>query len=160
MAFPICHTDPASTNDATVTHTVGGLYTNGEAGKVFRYVQFKDAVTYAAGQVCTLANAAGTAVTNDISGGSSIGSVVGGICQGVMTADYYGFVQVAGYYATVKTSGADDIAIGEAVFVHGSTDGTCDGASASTFSTGNFGVAVAADSDANNTVAVQIRGLI
>lgn len=126
-------------------------------GKQYMYVKFLDAVPYAAGQVVTRANAAGTSVTNDISGGSSLGSIVEGVVVGVPTQNQYGWVQRTGYYATVKTSGADDIAVGENLFVHGSTDGTCDGASASTWSSGNFGVAVAADVDADNTVAADLR---
>ena len=146
-----------SCNEATASRTLGQLYTDESTGYVYRYVQFKDAVTYAAGQVCTYAVATGlTAVTNDISGGSSIGSIVAGIALRAMTQNYYGFVLVKGFYGTVKTSGADDIAAGENLFVHASTDGTCDGASASTFSSGNFGIAMAADVDADNTVAALV----
>ena len=159
MGFPILALDPTTVNDASPTHTTGMVY-QGLDKKLYRYGQFKDAVTYAAGQVCTIAAVDQTAFTNDISGGSSIGSIVAGICLAVMTQNYYGFVLCSGYYATIKTSGADDIAVGEALFVHSSTDGTCDGASASTFSTGNFGVASVADIDADNTVAGIVRGLV
>lgn len=155
MALPSCGRNPTEVNDQYPTHTVGNLYTYG--GKVWRYVRFRDAVTYVAGHVCTKALKDGTEVTNDISGGSSIGAIVGGICVRVMTQNYYGFVLVHGYYATVKTSGADDIAIGERVFVHGSTDGTCDGVVASTTSSGDFGIAVEADVNADNTVAVEVN---
>lgn len=151
--------DPATAIHTTPEAQLGALYSQ-PGGKIYRYVKFVDAVTYAAGQVCTWADATGTSVTNDISGGSSIGSIVAGVCQAVMTQNSYGYVQVSGYYPTIKTSGADDIAIGENLFVHASTDGTCDGAAASTWSSGNFGVAVAADVDADNTVAGIIRGLI
>lgn len=158
MGYPICHEDPTVCNDDAARATTGVIYSNGD-GKLYRYAQAKDAVTYADGQVCTLAIADGTAVTNDISGGSSIGSIVGGIARRIMTQNYYGYFLVKGYHATVKTSGADDIAIGENVFVHASTDGTCDGGTAATFASGNFGIAVVADVDAANTVAVQVNCL-
>ena len=126
-------------------------------GKKYRYVQFKDAVTYAAGQCVTWADATSlTTVTNDISGGSSIGSIPAGVVLGVPTQNQYGWIQTRGFHATVKTSGADDIAVGENVFVHASTDGTVDGSAASAVTTTALGVAVAADVDADNTVAMII----
>ena len=127
-------------------------------GKRYRYVQFKDAVTYTAGMCCTYADATSlTTVTNDISGGTSIGSVCAGVAVGVPAQNGYGWVQTYGLHTAVRTSGADDIAVGESVVVHGSTDGTVDGASASTYATGELGVAVAADDNDANTVAVFIR---
>ena len=126
-------------------------------GKKYRYVQFKDAVTYAAGQCVTWAVATSlTTVTNDISGGSSIGSIPAGVVLGVPTQNQYGWIQTRGLYTTVATSGADDIAVGENVFVHGSTDGTVDGSAASAVTTTALGACVAADVDAANTVAVYI----
>lgn len=131
---------------------VGTEYDDG-AGKVYVFVKFLDAVTYAAGQVCTYANTTGTSVTNDISGGSSIGNIVRGICLAVQTQNSWGWVQRKGPYATIKTSGADDIAIGESLIVHASTDGTCDGVAAGSTTTASFGIATTADVDADNTVA-------
>lgn len=142
------------TNDAAARYIVGSLHMDLSTGYIYRYVQFKDAVTYAAGQVVTWATATGlTAVTNDLSGGSSIGAIPAGICVRVMTTGYYGFILVSGFYATIKTSGADDIAVGESLIAHASTDGACDGVAAGSTTTASFGVAVAVDVDANNTVA-------
>jgi len=131
---------------------VGTEYDAGN-GKVYAFVKFLDAVTYAAGQVCTYAAADGTSVTNDISGGSSLGSIVRGICLAVQTQNSWGWVQRKGIYSTVKTSGADDIAVGESLIVHASTDGTCDGVAAGSTTTASFGIALVADVDADNTVA-------
>lgn len=139
-------------------HTLGQEITVGN--KTYRYVQFKDAVTYVEGHSLEYADTGLTTVTNDRAGGSSLGRISAGalpIVNGnVPTEGQYGWFQTKGP-ATLLTSGADDIAVGEAVFCHATTDGTCDGASASTFSTGNLGVAVAADVDAANTVLVMLN---
>jgi hypothetical protein len=150
------HDSVTNANDAVARFNVGGLYPSPE-GRWYRYVQFKDAVTYAAGQVVTWAATDQSAVTNDISGGSSLGSIVAGICLRVMTQNYYGFILVSGSYATIKTSGADDIAVGESLIVHASTDGTCDGVAANATTTASLGVALAVDVDADNTVAGFVR---
>lgn len=129
-----------------------------KTGNKYRYVEFKDSVTYAAGQCVTWADGTAlTSVTNDISGGSSIGAIPAGVVVGVPTTTLkYGWILTRGFYATVKTSGADDIAVGENVFVHASTDGTVDGSAASAVTTTALGIAVAADVDADNTVAVYV----
>lgn len=159
MSYPLLGIDPTLVNDVDPTHTPGRIY-SAHDGCLYRYGQFKDAVTYVAGHVCTIAAVDMTAFTNDISGGSSIGSIVAGVAVRVMTQNYYGFVKCAGYHATIVTSGADDIAIGESLIVHGSTDGACDGVAAGSTTTASFGVCVTADIDAANTVAGIIRGLI
>ncbi len=153
MSIPLLWDDPTNINDVAPIGTVGGLYRDESGSKTYRYVQFKDAVTYAAGQVVLWANALGTAVTNDCAGGSSIGIIPAGICVRVMTTAYYGMILVRGIYATIKTSGADDIAIGESLIAHATTDGTCDGVAAGSTTTASFGVALTADIDADNTVA-------
>lgn len=157
MPFPICAVAPATANDASPTHTPGQVYSAGEAGVLYRYGQFKDAVTYAAKQACTLAAADKTAFTNDIAGGSSIGAIAAGVCLGVQTQNYYGFVQITGPCTGVKTTGADDIVIGENVFVSG--DGTVDGSAATAVTTTALGVALADDDNALNTVTVDVRCL-
>lgn len=140
------------TDSANLPCPVNTEYDDG-LGNVYVFVKFLDAVTYAAGQVCTYAVSTGGSVTNDISGGSSIGSIVRGICLAAQTQNSWGWVQRKGRYATVKTSGADDIAIGESLIVHASTDGTCDGVAAGSTTTASFGIAATADVDADNTVA-------
>ena len=145
------------------TSAQGPEYALGETretldGKRYRYVQFKDAVTYVAGHCVTWADATSlTTVTNDISGGSSIGSIPAGVCVGVPAQNGYGWILVRGFHSAVVTSGADDIAVGENVFVHSSTDGAVDGTAASAVTTTALGIAVAADVDAANTVAVFVN---
>jgi hypothetical protein len=155
MSLPSCHVDPTLCNDERAWATPGKLYV--WKGDLYVYAQAKDAVAYADGQSTTLAAADWTAVTNDRSGGSSIGAIPGGIARCVLTQNYYGYFLVRGYHATIKTSGADDIAIGESLIVHASTDGTCDGVAAGSTTTGSFGVATVADVDADNTVAGFVR---
>ncbi len=143
--------DPAQYNHATADPTlvVGGLYEWVANGFIYRYVQFKDAVTYAAGQSVEYAATTGLAVTNDRAGGSSVGRAAAGVVLGVMTQDSYGFILVQGV-ATLATSGADDIAAGETLITHATTDGTVDGVA--TWTLGCIGVALAADVDAADTV--------
>ena len=142
----------ATANDSSARYRAGQLVIDPATGYFYRYVQFKDAVAYADGQSVTWATMM-TAVTNDRAGGSSIGVIPAGVCLRVMTQNYYGFILVRGYHATLATSGADDIVIGESLILHATTDGTCDGVAATATTTASFGFATAADVDAANTVA-------
>ena len=103
----------------------------------------------------------GKSITNDRSGGSSIGNMArgGGLALRVMTQNYYGFALVQGYYPTAVTSGADDIAIAESVILHSSTDGACDGGGAGSTTTASFGTASEADVNADNSVALFVNFL-
>lgn len=159
-------TDPTVANDTIPNATPGGLYfyADPSTGKmqIYRYVQFKDAVTYAAGQVLTFANVTGTAVTNDRSGGSSVSNRPAGICLMVNTQDEYGFILVQGYYSAVVTNGDDDIAAGDSLIVATGTDGACDSVAAATTTvhTLAFGHALEADVDASNTVKAWVCGIL
>ena len=158
MGYPIYDSDPTSVNDPTMRLGAGDLFRFNHAtyGRwILKYVQAKDAVTYAAGQVLTKANVKWTAVTNDIAGGSSIGKTFGGIALAAYTTGNWVFVLVDGYYPTVLTNGDDDIADGVQL-ISGTADGVCDSGTA----THSFGHAIGADVDANNTVAAQICGNI
>ena len=145
--------DPANFDTvAANTHfTDGGRYW--WAGKLYKYGQFKDAVAYVATHALEYAHVDGTTVTNDRAGGGALGRIAAGKATRVHTADYFGFWQVSGP-ATLATSGADDIAVAESVFCHATTDGTVDGASASTYATGQIGVATEADDNTADTVKV------
>lgn len=124
-------------------------------GKEYMYTKFVDAIAYLAGHVVCWKTASCVSVTNDIS--LAVGVIPAGVVVGVPTENTYGWVQTKGPHATIKTSGADDIAIGESLIVHGSTDGCCDGVAAGSTTTASFGVALAVDVDANNTVAGYIN---
>ena len=141
------------------TSTQGPEYVLGETretkdGKKYRYVQFKDAVTYVAGQVCTPANTSWTAVTNDVAGGSSIAATTfAGICVGVPAQNGYGWVQIGGV-ANVRGDGS--VAADEAVVPH-SVDGEAD-----TMAAGeehlSFGRALDADTGSPVTCSVLLNG--
>ena len=150
--------DPSTFDDAAAASdlVVGGLYRWVANGFIYRYVQFKDAVTYAAGHSVEWAAVTGLAVTNDRADGSSVGRAAAGVAMRVHTADYYGFILVEGV-ATLVTSGADDIAAGETVITHATTDGAVDGVA--TWTLGCVGVAVAADVDAADTVVAHVMCL-
>ena len=161
--YPNCPYDPTTTefpDDGRCPVTKGTLYGWQHATYgpwVVKVVKFLDAVAYAAGQSCeaaSLGSAGGASVTNDRSGGSSLGNIAkgGGLALMVNTTAKVGFVLVQGYYPTIKTSGADDIAVGESLILHSSTDGACDGVAAGSTTTASFGTAQIVDVDANDTV--------
>lgn len=152
--YPICHESPAECNDIAARATPGGVYRFDADGDLYRYGQFKDAVTYAANQALSLAAADRTAFTNDISGGSSIGAIPAGVCMRVMTQNYYGYAKITGTVTALKTTGADDIAVGENLFLSG--DGTVDGSAATAITTTAIAVADTVDVDADNTVTAHL----
>lgn len=135
--------DPFSVNDLTPRTTPGMLFDGTDAygfPAKFRYVQFKDAVTYIKGHVCNPESATGTTVTNDRDGGISAATITWGIACRAMTEDYYGYIQVTGK-AVVQTDGG--VAAGEYLVAH-TVDGECD-----TMADGEeeqvFGIALADD---------------
>lgn len=150
---------PITNVDSTPIMAVGTVVWDPAApNKAYKYVKFLDAVTYAAGQSVEYANLALTSVTNDRAGGSSLGRLPAGIATAVHTQNSYGFIQVAGVATDVKTSGADDIAVGEFVITHATGDGQCDGEAS--FGLGAFGVCIEADDNSANTTKVRLIGLL
>lgn len=157
--------DPTTYNKVSNTSQDDGQF-NGTLGTIYDYyhstygkwrvrlVQFKDAVTYAAGQSLQWYDAAKTQVTNDRSGGTGLSFGAAGICLMVNTTAYFGLILTRGKYPTVITNGDDDIAAGDAIIIS-STDGKCDsGTSTPGLYLGN---ATAADVDADDTVAAFIN---
>ena len=147
--------------DRVRTSAQGPEYNLGEmretnTGKRYRYCKFVDAVTYAAGHSVEWANVACTSVTNDRSGGSSLGRMAAGVCVGVPAENGFGWVQTWGPFPLAVTSGADDIAAGENVFVHATTDGAVDGSVATAATVDAIGYALDDDAAAN-TVTLFIR---
>lgn len=122
-------------------------------GKKYRYVQFKDAVTYAAGQCLAPANTAWTAVTNDRAGGSAISTAFGGLCLGAPSQNSYGWVQIGG---VGTCTGDGSVAADEAVVLH-TVDGEAD-----TMAAGEehlvFGTALEADSGSPTNFAILLNG--
>lgn len=138
----------------TALHELGSIV-NGVNGRKYRYVKFLDAVTYAAGHVCTYGTTTAVdqwTVTNDRVGGSSLGAAVAGVLHGtnaVPTQNQYGWIQVAGECVPLGTYAADDT-----VIAHATVDGTAviDAYSAAKASFAPFGYA-------KTSAIVQIRGV-
>lgn len=111
--------------DITARHSMGDLAMS-DNGKIFRYVQFLDAVTYVNGHVCTWAGATAGEykVTNDRAGGSSIaGHGIAGVLQNTeavpSTANgMFGWLQVAG-----ECSPSGTYTAGNHVMPHATNDG-------------------------------------
>lgn len=145
---------PATVNDATPRFRLGQLadYVDATYGpQVLKYVQFKDAVTYAAGHVCTyVSGGAGLTVTNDRSGGSTTGQGVAGISLGTHTQNYYGWVVVEGVCSVKTDTGVafDDFLVAHTV--DGEADTMADGEEEQV-----FGYALAAD--VSDAVVAKVR---
>lgn len=147
-------------NDATAKEELGRI--RWEAGKAYKYVLVEDAAL-ANGDVVEYSDTSEYEVTNDRSGGGSIGRVVAGVAIGVITDAQYGWIQVYGRHTAVKTDGG--VAAGDVLVPHASVDGRADtGTSASTavITAGQrFGFALAADDGTTSigTVVAAIRCL-
>ena len=124
--------------------------------RMWKYVQFNNgagnvasATNMVVGQKIT--DLTGFTVTNDES--DSDLNLIAGVMPIAMTDLYYGWMQVGGYNATIRTNGDDDIAQNDAL-IGSTTDGVCNSVAANTAPTNKvLGWAVAADVDADNTVA-------
>ncbi len=133
--------------------TLGAVYDY--LGKLYKYVQFKDAVTYVAGHTLHAASVDGLAVTNDSAGGSSVAPLICvGIATRVHTEDYYGFMQVSGVVDVVCDG---SVAAGESVTT--GTDGVAD-TMADGVEEQVFGTALEADSGSPVVAAVWLKGLV
>lgn len=124
-----------------------------EEGKVYRYVKRNDAtVAPIAGNLAYHVDGA-WAVCMDVSDVDR--NLVAGVFLSVIADGEYGWIQTGGLYSTVKTNGDDDIALGDAVIASAAGDGTADSTDQDTAPICKVvGFAVAADVDADDTVAV------
>lgn len=160
MKFGPLASGPDLTRYTSVAEYTAGELAFGKDGKVYRYVQFKDAVAYAAGHVCVLAGT-GWQVTNDKSGGSALAGLEAvGIALGVATQNYYGWVQVSGI-ATVLIEGAAVIA-GDRLVVDETNDGAAREIDYTTYAAiqeRNVGIALATIAD-GATGLVLLKGLL
>lgn len=145
----------ASVNDSTPPYPglVGQFYE--KAGIKYQYVQFKaTTTTIANGTPVLWSDKDDFVVSAKIS--DSVRGAPAGIALGTVTAGNYAFIQVRGNHPTVLTNGDDDIAAGDSIIM-GAADGVVDSTAAGTAPTyATFGIASAADVDANNTVAVDL----
>jgi len=115
--MPLLHYDPADCNDSSLKHGLGQKAwfagSPSSAQGEYQYVQFEDAVTYAAGQHVWWDDADGFEVTNDESSAEA-DWVTAGFCMRVMTTTYYGWILKRGYHAAaVKKAGDDSLVPGE-----------------------------------------------
>jgi len=128
MSFPSVDRDPSTVNDESSTAALGHLYyyagsSNAPEG-VYRYVQFKDAVTYVNGHACYVNAISGTQiteVTNDISNalGGTDTSAFAGVCVRVMTENYYGYLLVSGTHDNLTGDGS--VGVGDSIFATATT---------------------------------------
>jgi hypothetical protein len=110
-------------NDATAQFEPGVIWEDGATGKAYRYVLIED-MSVTVGDVLEYSDTSGYEVTKDRSGGASIGRVVAGVAIGSITDAQYGWIQVSGRNASVKTDGA--VTAGQGLVPHASVDGRAD----------------------------------
>lgn len=110
-------------NDATAQEQLGKVFTDETTGNVYRYVLVEDA-NLLKGDVVEYADVSGYEVSKDRSGGASIGRFVAGVAITTITDGQYGWIQVSGVNAYVKTDGG--VAAGDKLVPHASTDGVAD----------------------------------
>ena len=124
-------------------------------GKKYQLVQLTaGAVAGAAGQAVWWHDFDDFVVNNDISDLTTARNQPAGVVLGTVTAGNYCWIQVRGPHSAVKTNADDDIAAGDTLIIAATTDGTVDSVAAGTASTYvPFGIATAADVDADDTVA-------
>lgn len=153
----VARTGFTTANDATDLNQVGTVMIDGSNGKKYRYVQVDDA-NLAANDVVEYANATGTEVSKDVSGGTVVGRAFAGVAVNTITDGNYGWVQVGGL-ATCKVAANTAVLAGARVKT-GSADGVVSTYTATTGSEDySFGTAVANDTattSAAGTVAVMI----
>lgn len=162
MASNKLNTGALFINEGVATFNVATLSLPGQLGmfyekdgKKYQLVLLTaGAVAGAAGQAVWWHDFDDFVVNNDISDLTTARNQPAGVVLGTVTAGNYCFIQVRGPYATVKTNADDDIAAGDTLIIAATTDGTVDSVAAGTASTYvPFGIATAADVDADDTVA-------
>jgi len=152
----VARTGFTAANDETDLNEVGSKMI-GADGKVYQYQQVEDAAL-AANDVLEYANATGTEVTKDVTGGSSVGHGFAGVALNTVTDAYFTWVQVGGL-ATCKVAANAAVLAGARVYT-GTADGCVATYAATTGSEDyTFGTAVANDTATTSTagtVAVMI----
>lgn len=163
---------PTSVFTSTQKAPLGTKVVDG-MGRTWRYVLFRDAITYAAKQACTWEKKDGWEVTNDVSD-SEDAEDLAGIVNGVATENSYGYLQTGGRVDdALKAAGDDTIAIGIRLRAHASTDGVLASLTQAASTAGNptnaelvnlsdqvakgYAIAVEASVDANDTVSVDLH---
>ncbi len=126
--------------------------------KTYRYVRASVTAATSNGIClsCHVRNTGCTMVTNDISLGGI--NLPAGVAIGVITDQYYGWIQIGGYHSAIDTDAGDDLVDGDWAILHASTNGVCDRTAGGTAAVSKpIGVCVADDVDADDTVAVLLN---
>jgi len=120
--------------------------------RYYKYVQAASDTTVANGTALAYTDYTRTVASSDRTDTNV--NLPAGVGIGVITASYYGWIQIKGYHAAVATDAGDDIAVTDALILHATTDGVVDRTAAGTAPLYNpIGWAYAADVDAADTVA-------
>lgn len=151
---------PLDANDSTQKETLGILRTEWNTTdsclKTYKYVQAASDTTVANGTALGHSDTLGHVASSDCTDYDENQPL--GVGIGAITASYYGWIQVAGYHPAVLTNGDDDIADGDNIILDATSDGVVDSVAAGTAPTDSLlGIAVAADVDADDTVAVMLK---
>lgn len=160
------HTRYASSADFEKLGQLGEVYwVNGKPYKLVQVHTDCASDVIAAGHVLywtatenVVTNKKSTAVSNSADNycGIAPSDLAASVPESTSSVTYYMLMQVGGRNSAVVTNGDDDIAAGDEVIAVG--DGTCDSAAAGVDIKATFiGIAAAADVDASNTVAVNMR---
>lgn len=163
------HTRYATSDDAEKLGQLGAV--SYISGIPYKLVQVHTACTGAAADVITGGDvlyytATANVVTNDRSeavsdsadhyAGIAPSDLASTVPESTASITYFMLMQVGGRHSAVLTNGDDDIVAGVQIIASG--DGTCDSAASGTDIKPNFiGTAAAADVDATNKVAVNMR---
>ncbi|MCP4527472.1 MAG: hypothetical protein GY833_16385 [Aestuariibacter sp.] len=152
--------DVVTSSSTTKLYKLGTFRHEASSGKDYRYVQVSasSAGACANGTVMLNTGSAGTSdfvVSDDVSANKQ--NDVIGVGVGAIAKSSYGWIQVYGSHAAIKTDGGDDIADGDGLIQSATGDGECDSVAAGTALTHKgIGFATAADVDSQDTVAAFI----
>jgi len=135
---------------------LGQRFVDGD-GKCYVYVKrdADDSNTVAEGTILCRKSATTGYANAVMTVASTKRNFVIGVATGSITAGEYAAIQIKGV-ATVNTNGDDDISAGDTIIM-ANGNGVCDSVAAGTASTYKpIGIALADDSDDNNTVSVML----
>lgn len=163
------HTRYASSADLDKLGQLGEIYWVN--GKPYKLVQVHTACTGGTANVISAGEvlyrtATENVVTNDRSEavsdnanhycGVAPADLVSAVPESTSSTTYYMLMQVGGRHSAIVTNGDDDISAGDQIIASG--DGTCNSEATGTdIKALVIGTAAAADVDASNTVAVDMR---
>lgn len=108
-------------NDSSAKEELGRV--RWEGAKAYRYVLVED-MNLVTGDVVEFSDTTGYEVSKDRAGGSSVGRVVAGVAIGAITDAQYGWIQISGRNASIKTDGG--VSAGDVLIPHATVNGQAD----------------------------------